>query len=387
MTSSLKTCQLKELASFEMGQSPNSDFVNESENGLPFLQGCAEFGSQVPNHSFYCSQPKKIAQKGDVLVSVRAPVGTLNKADQAYCIGRGLAAVRFNESTLASLGWHLLSYWAEKLQRVAQGSTFQAIGKSELENLKVLAIPKHEQQKIAHILDTIDNLITLTNRHIAKLKLAKAGLLHDLLTRGIDENGELRDPIAHPEQFKETGTEIGRIPKGWGFSKISDFYAIPARNGLYKQAQYYGRGNLMIHMPQMFRGLQDTSDAVRVEVVSSELERFGLCQGDLVFARRSLNLEGAGRCSLVPQLPEPATFESSIIRVRLSTDKLIPEFVNYFLNSEIGTRLRLPLIRQAAVSGVSSEDIASLPIPKPEITEQTEIINRIESANSGSRSV
>ncbi|NJL81131.1 MAG: hypothetical protein HC917_24315, partial [Richelia sp. SM2_1_7] len=208
-----KTCKLKEIASFEMGQSPDSSFVNEDGKGLPFLQGCAEFGSQTPNYNFYCSQPKKNAEAGDILISVRAPVGTLNKADRNYCIGRGLAAVRFNKDTLPQLGWHLLNYWSRELQRVAQGSTFEAVGKSELENLKVLEIPKYEQQKIAEILDTVDKTIALTQTHISKLKLAKAGLLHDLLTKGIDEHGELRNPTRNPQQFKDSS--LGRIPKDW----------------------------------------------------------------------------------------------------------------------------------------------------------------------------
>ena len=83
--------------------------------------------------------------------------------------------------------------------------------------LRQLKLPKPsnlpEQRSIAHILDTIDEAIATTTAHIDKLKLAKAGLLHDLLTRGIDDNGELRDPTRHPEQFK--ASELGLIPKDW----------------------------------------------------------------------------------------------------------------------------------------------------------------------------
>jgi type I restriction enzyme S subunit len=186
----------------------------------------------------------------------------------------------------------------------------------------------------------------------------------------------MRETLVKAEEFKDS--PLGKIPTGWQVGRLSNFYAVPARNGLYKSAQYYGRGVLMIHMPQMFRGLEiDVSDAARVDVSLTELERFELKPGDLVFARRSLNLEGAGRCSLVPELPEPVTFESSIIRVRLSREQLRPAFANYFLNSEIGFRLRLPLIRQVAVSGVSSEDIASIPILVPPIPEQERIIEII----------
>ena len=235
-----------------------------------------------------------------------------------------------------------------------------------------------EQRRIAKILDTIDKGIQETEALILKLKAMKQGLLYDLLTRGLDENGKLRDPKAHPEQFKDSPL-LGTAPLSWRIQKLQHFYDEPSVNGLYKPKKYYGHGPLMIHMPQMFRGLIiDTSDAARVEVNSAEIDRYGLRNGDLVFARRSLNLEGAGRCTLVNNLTETTTFESSIIRVRIRQEELLPEFVNYFLNSAIGFRLRLPLIRQVAVSGVSSGDIASIPIPCPSINEQERIIQIIE---------
>ncbi|MHC5829065.1 MAG: hypothetical protein ACYT04_77440, partial [Nostoc sp.] len=76
-----------------------------------------------------------------------------------------------------------------------------------------------EQQKIAEILDAIDKAIALTDTHIPKLKKAKAGLLHDLLTRGIDDRGELRDYTRNPELFKRS--PLGIIPKDWDVSSVS----------------------------------------------------------------------------------------------------------------------------------------------------------------------
>ncbi|MEH2461363.1 restriction endonuclease subunit S [Nostoc sp.] len=92
-----------------------------------------------------------------------------------------------------------------------------------LEDLRPLLIPvpsTEEQQKIAEIIDTIDKAIALTDTHITKLKKAKAGLLHDLITRGIDEHGELRDPTRNPEQFKRSA--LGIIPKDWDVCPIED---------------------------------------------------------------------------------------------------------------------------------------------------------------------
>lgn len=89
----MPTAPLGELANLTMGQAPDSAHVNGDERGLPFLQGCGEFGSRCPSARAHCFPLLRVARAGSTLISVRAPVGTMNRADQDYCIGRGLAAV------------------------------------------------------------------------------------------------------------------------------------------------------------------------------------------------------------------------------------------------------------------------------------------------------
>ena len=110
--------------------------------------------------------------------------------------------------------FHLINFNLESLGGHAHGSTMRHIKRSDLLPYPVV-VPSDEaeQRRIAEILDTLDDAIQKTEQLINKLKQIKQGLLHDLLTRGIDENGQLRDPIAHPEQFKDS--VLGRIPKGW----------------------------------------------------------------------------------------------------------------------------------------------------------------------------
>src|ERR1700726_4412854 len=81
------------LANITMGQSPDPDRISAGGNGLPFLQGSAEFGRREPSAKLKCWPPLRVAKKGAILISVRAPVGSTNIADQDYCIGRGLGAV------------------------------------------------------------------------------------------------------------------------------------------------------------------------------------------------------------------------------------------------------------------------------------------------------
>jgi len=154
-----------------MGQSPPSSVVEEGlDNGMPFLQGNAEFGSLHPAPKWSCRRPQKICATGDVLLSVRAPVGALNVADQPYCIGRGLAAIRFTRADPA-FGAHALRLYSVALRRVSQGTTFEAVGSKELLALQLWLPPVTEQRRIAEILDTLDEAIQMTEQLIAKLKL------------------------------------------------------------------------------------------------------------------------------------------------------------------------------------------------------------------------
>jgi type I restriction enzyme, S subunit len=88
---------LGELCHITMGQSPPSDTYNTEKNGLPFFQGKAEFSDLYPVPQKWCSKPQKEADEGDILISVRAPVGDVNIADQYCCIGRGLAAIKYDK--------------------------------------------------------------------------------------------------------------------------------------------------------------------------------------------------------------------------------------------------------------------------------------------------
>ena len=205
------TKYLGQVAQIVMGQSPDSKYYSEEEVGLPFLQGCAEFTEKFPIANIYCSQSKKIATSGSILFSVRAPVGKTNLADRKYIIGRGIAALLACEISQGYLH-HYLIYSENSFRNASQGSTFEAINSKELNNwaIKFPELPQ-EQEKVTEILSTIDRAISQTEAIIAKQQRIKTGLMQDLLTKGIDENGNIRSEATH--EFKDSA--IGRIPVGW----------------------------------------------------------------------------------------------------------------------------------------------------------------------------
>jgi type I restriction enzyme S subunit len=166
-----------------MGQSPPSSKYNRKGVGLPFFQGNAEFGDIYPEPVLYCSEPIKIAEKDDIFLSVRAPVGDINIAPFQSCIGRGLAAIRSKSDKLDYLFlFYYLKYGSKSFESLSMGSTFKAIRKVEVEKFKIPLPPLPEQRKIAEILTTIDKKLELERKRKQKLERIKQGLMNDLLT-------------------------------------------------------------------------------------------------------------------------------------------------------------------------------------------------------------
>ncbi len=121
--------KLKEIAQINMGQSPPSADCFDYKNGLPFFQGTAEFGTKYPTVNKWCNSPRKVAGRGDILVSVRAPVGDVNVAPEECCIGRGLAAIRGTKSESNFL-YFVMNFVKNSLVQIGQGSTFEEIGRA-----------------------------------------------------------------------------------------------------------------------------------------------------------------------------------------------------------------------------------------------------------------
>jgi type I restriction enzyme S subunit len=173
----------KDIATLIMGQSPPSSTYNDEGTGLPFLQGKAEFGEIYPSPIVYCSEPIKIAESNDILLSVRAPVGEANIAPFKCCIGRGLSAIRVKSEKLHYLFlFYYLKFSKRRFESLSMGSTFKAIRTEEIEKFKIPLPNLSEQQKITEILSTVDKKLELERHEKARLGVIKRGLMDLLLT-------------------------------------------------------------------------------------------------------------------------------------------------------------------------------------------------------------
>lgn len=158
-----KEYKLGDLADINMGQSPESKFYNEQGIGLPFLQGNRSFGPRYPLFDTFCTDPKKIAEQGEILFSVRAPVGDINIANTKICIGRGLASLRAKNGNNIFL-FYLLHYLRNEIINNESGTVFGSVNRDDLDSLNVLVPELYEQRAIASILSSLDDKIDLLHR-------------------------------------------------------------------------------------------------------------------------------------------------------------------------------------------------------------------------------
>jgi type I restriction enzyme S subunit len=181
--------RLEEIAAIIAGQSPKSITYNNEKNGLPFYQGKADFGPVSPTPRIWCNTPIRIAKQGDILLSVRAPVGPTNMANEDCCIGRGLCAIRANANIDK---YYLIAYFKSfeaDISKMGSGSIFQAVTTENIKNL-IIPLPSYKEQKrIADILEekfkALDKTKQLLNQQLSYINALPAAILRKAF------NGEL----------------------------------------------------------------------------------------------------------------------------------------------------------------------------------------------------
>lgn len=164
---------LKDVAIIIAGQSPDSKYYNTKGEGLPFFQGKADFGVLYPKIRTYCSQPTKIAEKDDILLSVRAPVGPTNLSPGKVCIGRGLTAIRPSSRICLKYLLYFFRYYEVQLQESGTGTTFKAITQNVIKNIEVPVPDLYEQERIV---SKIEELFSGLDASVAELQTAKEKL-------------------------------------------------------------------------------------------------------------------------------------------------------------------------------------------------------------------
>jgi type I restriction enzyme S subunit len=177
-----KRTPLGETCRITMGQSPPGDTYNEDGLGMPFYQGSTDFGFRFPTRRMYCTGPTRTAEEGDTLLSVRAPVGDLNVANERCCVGRGVAALRHSSGSSAYT-YYLVETLAESFRQFdGEGTVFGSVNRDALAGLVVVDPPLSVVRRFEDTVGPIDRLIRVNDDEIRALASLRDTLLPKLLS-------------------------------------------------------------------------------------------------------------------------------------------------------------------------------------------------------------
>lgn len=269
---------MKDYVEINMGQSPKSEFYNTTGEGLPFLQGNRTFGLKYPYYDTYTSEIKKKAHVGDVLFSVRAPVGDVNIATEECCIGRGIASLRIKNGSQGYL-YYLLREYRRYIENRESGTVFGSINKKGLEELKLPFPPIEEQEKIANILSSLDDKIELNNEMNKTLEEMAQALFKRWFV-------DFEFPNENGEPYKSSGgemveSELGMIPKGWEVKSLKNL--INLTMGLSPKSSSYNNDRIGM---QLLNGAADFNNTNIIPTkYTTDPKR--ICNvGDIIFCIR-----------------------------------------------------------------------------------------------------
>lgn len=349
--------KLKECCTIIAGQSPESKYYNSNGDGLPFFQGKADFGELYPSIRVYCSQPTKIAEKDDILLSVRAPVGPTNLAPCKVCIGRGLTAIRPSEVLLTRYVLLFFRYFEAQLASKGTGTTFKAITQDVVKNLEIPIPPLPEQERIVA---RIEELFSQLDAGVETLEKTKAQLV-------VYRQAVLKEAFDSIEdQYYQTlNTAILGSPQ----------------NGLYKpKSDYSDNGTPILRIDGFYDGfIVKDYYYKRVNLTVDEITRYSLEIGDLIVNRVN-SMPYLGKCALVRFLGETTVFESNMMRIKLDNEKVNGDFLTYYLSSSTGRKELTKSAKQAVnQASINQTDVGNAIVPMPPVEIQKRLLAYIES--------
>lgn len=365
MKTSLESVKLGDanVASVSLGQSPPSSAYNHFGDGLPFFQGKADFGPLHPVSRIWCSAGQKFAVAGDILISVRAPVGDVNVAVGDCVIGRGIAAIRAGTRTDPWYLYFALIHAKPELESRATGSTFASVNKSTLSDLVIPFPERTEQAKIAAFLRLLTEKLVQETSLLALAQELKRAAMRAVFSRG-----------GYGENQKET--EIGPVPESWDvieFGSVREWL----QYGTSIRCTSVPTAFPVLRIPNIASGRVDVRDIKFGTLITAEAGRYRLEHGDLIFIRTNGVIERLGTCAVYAGEPAGALFASYLIRARLKLDRINPYFASHFFGSELGTSIVARRATPAADGkyNLNTGTIDSLPIPlPPTLREQEEIV-------------
>lgn len=255
-----------------------------------------------------------------------------------------------------NLGYVAYCLQSLKLSKFASGAAIPHIYFRDYGETYIPVPPLPVQEDICSLLDKMNRVIEGKKEQLKELDNLAQAIFYDMFG----------DPAVNE--------------KGWDMKVLEELLKIPSRNGLTKPTAIRGAGVPMISMGEMFANpiITDKVEASLVPVTQRELDSSQVISGDLLFARQSLSLEGAGKCSYVKSCQNPTVFESHLIRIRVDDKIVLPKYVYSFFRTNSGITEIRKRVYQVAAAGIKGSELIKIPIPVPHLSLQQLFVERVE---------
>lgn len=341
--------------------SNSSQYVQNTEASLTFKG--ARVGREIPRHAILVTC---IGSLGKMAIS------NYERASFNQQINAVVCSDNFNPYYL----FHLLQHDVNKLVRLSGATTIQIVNKSLFETIKLMVPNRKVQDRIATVFEIADSALEKTQALIAKYENIKKGMMQDLFTRGVDENGQLRPSYQEaPNIYQET--EIGWIPNDWAMEELR--YFVPkAEYGVSISCDDNAENVPVLRMNNIFNGEFNVSDLKYAP--KSELTGLFMKEKDVLFNRTN-SWEHVGKTAIWKNQLEKASFASYMVRLIPNIDLMIPEYLSYWLQlDDVQTAIRrfaTPGVQQVNINPTNlRRTLCSAP---KDTTEQSMIVSRVQS--------
>lgn len=306
----------------------------------------------------------KLHPIGTVLMTSRASIGYAAITTVPLTTNQGFQSFQCNEKVFNEYLYQQISWLKPKLENLAAGSTFLEISATTIKGLQVLVPPVPEQQKIAKILTSVDEVIEKTQAQIDKLKDLKTGMMQELLTQGVGVDGK-----PHTE-FKDS--PVGRIPKAWAVCTFNEIFKDYKYGPRFSAKDYDINGNV-----NTIRGTDLSSNGVikYSQVPTAKLDEKLVSQnaledGDLVM----ITTADCGATAVFEAQSIP--YIASAYAIKLTPRKGVnSKYVNYFMQTDDAMSQVASFVRKGTVANLPGSDVMSIVMATPSLDEQNKIVN------------
>ena len=352
--------KIKDACIVIAGQSPKGSSYNENGEGLEFHQGKKAFGESIIEHSnVWTTEITKIAEPGDILMSVRAPVGPTNITDRKICIGRGLAAIRCNKDIIPQYILYALRNIESKIIG-NDGAVFNSINKKQIEDLPLPILSLSEQQSIVDYLDSA----------FAKIDAMKANAEKALNEAKALFQASLKEMLEPKEGWEE---------KVFGDLVVSNIVGLTrgkVEQGYDRKYPYFKMNNISPNNTLCW------DDLICVDANEEELEKYCLQEGDFLFNTRN-SKEWVGKSTVYRDYDAPVMlYNNNVMRIRF-VDTINPVFVAYSFLADY-TKDQLDKIKSGTTNvwAIYYRDLSKILLTYPLLSEQQSIVATLDSLKS-----